>query len=543
MPIFTVKENDGSIFDTNIAVQTQKQNVINRENNNQKQRFDLLMVLCTVLLFYLAFPSGGVGDLTWVVLVPVIFALHNNTGRNAFFLGLLAATLGWMCSIWWAVNGIAEITSSPVNLVIPLVFVFCLLSALPYAIACWVHVRFKLGYSVLGALGSAVIFTVLVNYIPHILPGNLAHALYQRPLFIQLADIGGVPLVFFIVHYVNILLANSITLTHKSKRQSIICALLALCVFLGNIGYGQFRLQHADIEEQAGEKEIRIAMVQPNIDIKNRTRTHWQQQQTKLLTMLSSLEQEQSIDLVVFPEVPIPVSYRYFIDDKDFFDKHLPEKPLLLTAIKPEDGDKQSNYFNTMELIEGKQVTQEYTKQVLLPFGEYIPFEKSLPWLKELFPYAPHYKPGNQTELLTLQVKENVINILPLICYEAVFSDIVALGVDKGGELLINSSNDDWFGNLAGKKTHYALSLFRAVEFRKYLVRATNTGLSGIITPFGHLLDSSIIEDNTVDYSINTLHIKPLDSFYAEYPNLIKYCFVVCSLLILLFGRKANAKY
>lgn len=501
------------------------------------------MALVTVALFYLAFPSGGVGDLSWIVLIPVIIALHNNSSRNAFVLGFLAANLGWMCSIWWSVNGISEITSSPTNLVIPLVFIFCLLSALPYAIACWVHVKLKLGNSAMGALGSAVIFTVLVNYIPHILPGNLAHALYQRPLFIQFADVGGVPLVFFIVHCVNILLANSITLFHKNKHQSIICGLLALCVFFGNVGYGQFRLQHADVEEQTGTKVIRIAMVQPNIDIKNRTRAHWQQQQKKLLTMLVSLEQEKSIDLIIFPEVPIPISYRYFVDDKDFFDKHLSGQPLLLTSIKPENRDVEGNYFNTMELVEGKKATQEYTKQVLLPFGEYIPFEKSLPWLKELFPYAPHYKPGNQTELLTLQTKDHVINILPLICYEAVFSDLVGLGVTKGGELLINSSNDDWFGNLAGKKTHYALSVFRTVEFRKYLVRATNTGLSGIITPFGHLLDSSKIENNTVGFSINTLHINSLESFYSEYPNLVKYCFVVLSLLIFLFGRKVNVKH
>ena len=168
------------------------------------------MVLITVLLFYLAFPSGGVGYLSWVALVPVITALNRSSGRNAFMLGLLAATLGWMCSIWWAISGVSEITSTPPNLVIPIIFLLCLLSALPYAIACWLYVRLKLGHSVTGALKSAVIFTVLVNYIPHILPGNLAHALYQQPVFLQLADVGGVALVFLIVNCINFLLALSL---------------------------------------------------------------------------------------------------------------------------------------------------------------------------------------------------------------------------------------------------------------------------------------------------------------------------------------------
>ncbi len=514
--------------------------------NNIKQFFDLLMVITTVALFYFAFPSGGFSHLTWFALVPVVIALNNNSGRNAFFLGLLAATLGWMCSIWWAVSGISEITSTPTNLVIPLVFIFCFLSALPYAVACWLHVRLKLGYSVMGAISSAVIFTVLVNYIPHILPGNLAHALYQKPLFIQFADLGGVPLVFFIIHCVNFLLANAITLIKINKHQSKGCFLLAVTLFFANIGYGQYRMAQSVAIDDNQRKTIHIAMLQPNIDIKHRTRNDWKTQQTILTPVLDEIEQNQRIDLVVFPEVPVPISYQYYPEDKLYFEKHLPSKVLLLTTIKPANNsfegvtNKEAGYFNTMELITEKRLVQEYSKQVLLPFGEYIPFQKSMPWLKDLFPYAPNYKPGSQTTLLTLKNKDNDIKVIPLICYEAVFTDIVGNGVQKGGEILINSSNDDWFGDIAGKKTHYALSLFRTIEYRKHLVRTTNTGISGIITPYGRLLDSSKINDNILGYSVNKIDIQSITSFYSQYPNLIKYLFMSLALMIVCFSRKLN---
>ncbi|MCI2282725.1 apolipoprotein N-acyltransferase [Colwellia sp. MSW7] len=516
--------------------------------NKKKQCFDLVMAFTTVALFYFAFPSGGLGDLAWLTLVPVVIALNNSSGRNAFFLGLLAATLGWMCSIWWAINGISEITSTQANLVIPFVFIFCFLSALPYAIACWFHVRLKSGYSVVGALSSAVIFTVLVNYIPHILPGNLAHALYKRPLFIQLADVGGVPLVFYIIHCINFLLANAITLVKTNRRQSQGCLLLAITLFFANIAYGDYRLSQSQVFDGKAGKTLHIAMLQPNIDIKNRTRNDWKTQQTLLTPVLDTLEQNQNVDLVVFPEVPVPISYQYYPEDKLYFEKHLPSKTLLMTTIKPannhfeSDINENGSYFNTMELIAHKRVTQEYSKQVLLPFGEYIPFQKSMPWLKDLFPYAPNYKPGNQSTLLTIKNNDNVIHVIPLICYEAVFTEIVGNGVKKGGEILINSSNDDWFAHIAGKNTHYALALFRTIEFRKYLVRTTNTGVSGIITPYGRLLDSSKIDDNILGYSINEIEIQPITSFYSQYPNLIKYLFMSLALVIVLFGRKSNVR-
>jgi apolipoprotein N-acyltransferase len=503
------------------------------------------MVLITVLLFYLAFPSGGVGYLSWVALVPVIIALNRSSGRNAFMLGLLAATLGWMCSIWWAISGVSEITSTPPNLVIPIIFLLCLLSALPYAIACWLYVRLKLGHSVTGALKSAVIFTVLVNYIPHILPGNLAHALYQQPVFLQLADVGGVALVFLIVNCINFLLANAITLVKKDRLKAIACIVCATIIFFGNICYGQYRIQQPNSSQFTSSKTLNIAVIQPNIEVSNRTRDDWLKQRKKLTGIFNELEQRNEIDLVILPEIPVPISYQYYPDDKFYFDRHFSSKPLLLTTIKPVVNavNNSNEYFNTMEFIDEGKVNQEYSKQVLLPFGEYIPFEKSMPWLRGLFPYAPNYKKGNQSVLLSLKGKTDTITAVPLICYEAVFTDIVGKGVRNGGEILINSSNDAWFNDQAGKNTHYALSVFRSIEYRKYLVRATNTGMSGIITPYGSLLDSSQIDNNTMGYAISELDIKPLESFYSNYPNLIKYLLLSFALVIMLFDRKKNVNY
>ena len=464
------------------------------------QFYTLFMGLLTVLLFYLAFPSVGFADLAWITIVPGIIALNKIALRSAFMLGLLTATLGWMCSIWWSVNGIAEITSSSPNIALPFVFFFCLLSAIPYACASWLHVRLGLGHSLRGAFASAAIFTVLINYIPHILPGNLTHALYLRPLFIQLADIGGVALVFFIIHCVNILIANGITLTRTNRTKAINCFVMAILLFIGNISYGHYKseLLHTDVSAQV--KSLRLAIMQPNIDITNRTREDWFEQQKKLSQLFLSVNEEQDIDLIIFPEVPVPISYRHYPKDKGFFDQFLTETPLLLTAISPisETIDDNAGYFNTMEFIQEQSIKQDYAKQVLLPFGEYLPFEQYMPWLREIFPFAPNYKPGKESALITIKNSQgDSIQAIPLICYEAVFAEQVAAGVAQGGELMINSSNDAWFYHAAGKRVHLALSVFRSIEYRKYLVRATNTGLSGVIDPYGNFVKESLLTENT----------------------------------------------
>ena len=173
---------------------------------------------------------------------------------------------------------------------------------------------------------------------------------------------------------------------------------------------------------------------------------------------------------------------------------------------------------------------------MLLPFGEYLPFEQYIPWLREIFPFAPNYKPGKESALITIKnTQGDSIKAIPLICYEAVFSEQVAAGVAQGGQFMINSSNDAWFYHAAGKRVHLALSIFRSIEYRKYLVRATNTGLSGVIDPYGNFVKESLLTENTQSYAVVEIPINSKQSFYQQYPNFIKIIFLLLSLFILIY--------
>ena len=510
----------------------------------RQQSLELLLILSTVSLFYLAFPTKGYSNLAWFALIPVCMALKNQDRRQAFVTGFLAATLGWFFGIWWVVPGLSSITASTQNLIVPFVLLYCCLSALPYALGCWLHVYLNCRESVVGALLSALNFTVLVNYTPQILPGNLAHGLYNKPMFIQAADIGGVPLVFFIIHSVCFLLANAITIDKTNSKQKVACLLLAIIVFCANYGYGYFKINQSDPANIATSKQIKVAMVQPNISIENRTRDDWQQLAPELMTMIRNITENEAVDLLILPELPVPVSFQYFDFDKDLLNKSLLNTKLLLTAIKPIAGtlDDSKGYFNTMELVVDNQLEQRYAKQVLLPFGEYLPFEANLPWLRKVFPYAPNYKQGSANILFELPLSQQSIKFVPLICYEAVFSDTVGHGVEAGGELLINSSNDAWFGKTAGQSVHLALSTFRSVEYRKNLIRNTNNGISVIIDPYGRQIVSSKITPHTRGYSVTALNIVANNSFYQQFPYFIKWLFIIIMAFAVVVVRNRNIK-
>ena len=114
------------------------------------------------------------------------------------------------------------------------------------------------------------------------MPGNLAHALYQQPVFLQLADVGGVALVFLIVNCINFLLANAITLVKKDRLKAIACIVCATIIFFGNICYGQYRIQQPNSSQFTSSKTLNIAVIQPNIEVSNRTRDDWLKQRKKL---------------------------------------------------------------------------------------------------------------------------------------------------------------------------------------------------------------------------------------------------------------------
>jgi apolipoprotein N-acyltransferase len=137
--------------------------------------------------------------------------------------------------------------------------------------------------------------------------------------------------------------------------------------------------------------------------------------------------------------------------------------------------------FNRAWLMDSLGLTtQYYDKEHLVPFGEYMPLEKWVPF-KKLVQAAGDFKPGVDNRPLKL----NGVALGMLICYEAIFPDLAQQQVERGANVLVNISNDAWFGNTSAPGQHLDLATMRAVEQGRWLVRCTNTGISAFIDPVG----------------------------------------------------------
>jgi apolipoprotein N-acyltransferase len=179
-----------------------------------------------------------------------------------------------------------------------------------------------------------------------------------------------------------------------------------------------------------------------------------------------------------------------------------------------------------MELHHNNGTTSHYSKQVLLPFGEYIPFSNALPWLNKFFAHAPNYRTQKSKATIPLALTNNTIHLIPLICYEAVFTDIVKKGVTSGGDVMINTSNDGWFSALAAKNTHFSLALFRTIEFRIPLIRATNTGLTRIVSPTGTIISAPLSTDIPLLH-LDEVSLIDYQTIYQQHPYVFKSLLII----------------
>ena len=131
-----------------------------------------------------------------------------------------------------------------------------------------------------------------------------------------------------------------------------------------------------------------------------------------------------------------------------------------------------------------------YNKIKLVPFGEFLPFEKILRslGLKSLTNNYQSFSKGNERNIIKINKGEFSLKILPLICYEIIYSG--ELFDNSNFDLIVNISEDGWFGQSIGPKQHFAHSIFRAIESGKYVLRSANNGIAAIINPLGEIQES-----------------------------------------------------
>jgi apolipoprotein N-acyltransferase len=261
-------------------------------------------------------------------------------------------------------------------------------------------------------------------------------------------------------------------------------------VLLLSLLYGIFALKSIDARLQSAPK-LSLAAVQGSIDIQYKWNTAFME--TNLKSYLDLTEKADGARLIIWPESAVE---DWIPESQEKLPPRLtprmqPAASYLIFGARSFRGNPTSpdvQAFNSAFLIdkEGK-VLSIYHKQVLLAFGEYIPFSRYLSFLPGLAFVGQGFTPGAGPNTLDI---DGSVKIAPLICYEDLMPRLTREFVtERGANLLVNLTNDAWFGNTVAPWQHARLALWRAIETRRTLVRVTNTGVTTVIDARGEQLD------------------------------------------------------
>ena len=494
---------------------------------------ELLLSIISGVLLVLSFPNFNLEFLAWFAFVPLFFTLKNKSKGKVFLLSYITGVVFWLGTIYWLIH---------VTLLGMLLLVLYLALYFGFFGLVLSTTSYELRATSLFSIPSIWVFLEYLR--SHLLTGFgwalLGYSQYLNLPIIQIADITGTWGVSFLVMMVNVLLYGLIChrLQLTGHRLKILMLALTCSLWLSVYGYGLFKLRPTT--GGLRPKIIRVSVIQGNISQEMKWQPSTKDFIFKKYLAISHMAAKEKPDLIIWPEAALPVILEeepfYYGMVSDFVRES--RIPLLLGAVTLRD----NLYYNSAILVspEGR-LANRYDKLHLVPFGEYVPLKKILPFLETIVPIGD-IAAGKEYTVFgayltsgpghSFQSKFSV-----LICFEDLFPELSREFVKRGAHFLVNITNDGWYKKTAAAYQHFQASVFRAVENRVFLVRSANTGISGFINPRGEII--SLVRDQSgreifVDgYKTQEIGIpKRQRSFYSRYGDV----FVVLCVFIVLYG-------
>ncbi len=466
-------------------------------------------------LYFLAFPGIDVWPLSFVALVPLIVALRGQTAKRALGLGWLAGFTMTMFGFYWLMEMLKSFSGFPLPLCVLFMALLCAAQAGRIALCGWLYGRAdRRGWPAAPAFALAFVASELV--FPLLFPWYYAATVHNAPVFLQLADLGGPYLVSVVLIAANLALAElTFVFVRKEPRALDRRVLYAGAGAVGAaLLYGALRIHQVDARA-AVATPVKIGIVQGNLPLL--ARSHGLQSAQKATADLRA----RGAELVLWSEGGSGTAHRESPNEEEarkVVTAKLGVPTIIGTLlVRPGPSREHPTLFNTALLAtDGGKIVGRYDKQYLLAFGEYLPFGEQFPQLYEMSPNSSRFSSGTSLEPLVWGDHR----ISALICYEDILPSFVNKMVHHADpDLIVNLTNDTWFGDSTEPYIHFALAKLRAVEHRRYLVRATNSGLSGIIDPIGRtILHGKTWDEEALLGEARFLHATTGYEILGDYP-------------------------
>lgn len=497
------------------------------------------------LLLTAAFPALALSDLAFVALVPLLAAVAGRRPPEAFRLGFLAGLVHFGTLLAWVVYTMGTYGQLPLFLSLPVLgLLAAYLSVYPAAFAAlWVGLRIP---SWLLAPAAGALWTALEYLRANLLTGFpwelLGYSQHGRLTLIQAADVTGVYGISFLVVTLNAAVFLLLCGIFRRRWQDVplepraagSVVLIALACLGGTAGYGQWRLNRIDALMAAAPKPT-VAVVQGNIDQARKWDPAFQAATVDRYLHLSLEALGGFPELIVWPETATPF---YLHEPSPLTDRVVgfvgrAGAPLLVGSPFYQERDGKIDYYNSAYLLDAEgDVAGRYDKVHLVPFGEYVPLRRLLPFVGKMVPQVGDFKPGRRGTVLRWGDRRLGVQI----CYEIIFPALARQMTANGADLLVNITNDAWFGRTAAPEQHFSMAVFRAVENRRTLARAANTGISGFIGPDGRVLARTGLFTGVA--ASQPVPLLTERTFYSRFGDLWAWGCLVAAAVVVTAGRR-----
>jgi len=443
-----------------------------------------LLALLSGALLALSFPEPGISLLAWCAFVPLLVAAAGASPGLAFKLGFAAGLASYAGLLYWVNIVMVTYGKLPASASVCLYLTLAAYLALYPGLVLWLTRRGEL--KGIPALCSFPLFWVGCELIrSYLLTGfpwaDLGYSQYRTLPLIQISDLTGVYGVSFLVAFANVVIYRMWVWFRRRGAYPVRGFLALLALMAATLGYGLSALNRA---EHGAEQ--RVLLVQGNIPQDVKWDPAFEESTVATYERLSRQGCQGGGTLVVWPESALPFFFQSEPRYAARVESLAAELRSCLVTGSPafeKDGDLV-RYLNSAFLISPTgTVLGRSDKMHLVPFGEYVPLASLFPFVNKLVAGIGDFSPGKSA--VPLETAGGKIGVL--VCFEGIFPEVARAYVQAGAGILVNITNDAWFGRSSAPYQHLSMTVFRAVENRVPLVRAANTGISAVIDSKGHI--------------------------------------------------------
>ncbi|MFH1128006.1 MAG: apolipoprotein N-acyltransferase [Candidatus Omnitrophota bacterium] len=500
---------------------------------------EISFCLLSAILLIFSFPRANLWILSWFGFVPLFFVLEDKSKAKAFLFAYFTGVIFWSGIIYWLIHVTLPGT---IVLILYLAIYFGIFGLIVSSIIHRPCLAGRQASSIIPSLFIPSVWVLLEYLRSHLLTGFpwalLGYSQYLNLPIIQIADITGVWGVSFLIMMINMAVYSIVCrkmLTAREKQKYLLPALFIIISLI----YGYYKLYHLRVNTYG--LPLKICVIQGNIPQEAKWDSRCMESILKKYLSLTASAARENPDLIVWPEAASPgiLGEDDWVFQEIFSLAKKIKIPLIVGAVVKE-GD---HYYGSALLVNSSgSIAARYDKLHLVPFGEYIPFKKTFPFLQTIVPIGDIER-GKDYTVFKSPAKFSVLD-----CFEDTFPELAREFVKHGAKFLVNITNDAWYKKTSAPYQHLQASVFRALENRVYLVRAANTGISGFISPEGKII--SLVKNekgqNLFISGFDTNYIKlPLKnySFYTRHGDI----FIAACFLFIFYGiirriRKAKIK-